>query len=452
MFFTFWPDLGNTPARVNRFTGEIQINNRYFRNMPDFRKQFIIEHEKGHFNLDTRSEFEADAYAFKKMAGTHPYSLKESVKSISQVLTFRNPEHLQRLTAIVQKALEFDYKHNANLRAKDALDQLNEFIKTQSLNNFYMNSANNDFFEPQFGGSDIDIYDNAGGKAKRQARKQARQQKKQARQQNRQQKKQNRLANRQARVEARTTRKATRQNARVARKQTRVEARVARKNTRITAQDPYLEQAPSQDMLSDTWPSENQNLIPSQSYPAESYPAESYPAESYPAEEYPQDENTEEEYPDNEPEPMLDENGELINPDEYYDNASGKAARQARKAARQKNREERRKQKADRKAARTDVIKARADAKRTKAEAKMELAKQGKSGSDWLGGAVDSIASIFGGGKTKDLPPDPANDLPAEDPNAGKILGMPKGAAIAVIAVVVILIIVGIVFLLKRKK
>jgi hypothetical protein len=81
----------------------------------------------------------------------------------------------------------------------------------------------------------------------------------------------------------------------------------------------------------------------------------------------------------------------------------------------------------------------------------MELAKQGKSGSDWLGSAVDSIAGIFGGGKKSDVIDQGIPSGPESD-DSGKILGMPKGVAFAVIGVVVVLIIVGIVFMLKRKK
>lgn len=450
MFFTFWPDLGSTPARVNRFTGEIQINNRYFRNMPDFRKKFIIQHEKGHYNLDTRSEFEADDYAFRMLAGSEPNSLKESVKSISQVLSFRNPEHLDRLFEVVKKALAFDFERNGNQRAKQALDQLNELNKNHKLTNFHMNSiSDNDYFEPKFGGDTDtdDMYDNAKGKAKRQAKKAARAAK-------RQEKKQTRIKNRQTKVEARTNRKATRQNARVGRKQTRVEARVARKITRKSFESP---QTPlTEPTLND--PIQTDDVLMEQSYPVDETSA-SYPQQVYPDEQYPDDEGnyeeetTEEETEEEaeeEPSEFVDEDGN-VDPS-YYDNAGGKAARQARRAERKKAKEEKRKLKNEKKAAKVDVIKARADAKRTRAESKLTLAKQGKSGSDWLGSAVDSIAGIFGGGKKNsdaEMPLDDSGEMP-EEPK--KILGMPKPVAIGVIAVVVILIIVGIVFFLKRKK
>jgi hypothetical protein len=172
MFITYWDDLGSTPARVNRFTGEIQINNRYFDRMPDFRKKFIIEHEKGHFLQNTRDEFKADRYAFKKLAGSAPRSLKESVFSISKVLTFRNPQHMDRLIKVIEMALEYDSVNNNNPLAQQALDQLKTLSQNRTNNPYSMETMTSSYHEPKYGQSEhSDLYDNAGGKAKRQAKK-----------------------------------------------------------------------------------------------------------------------------------------------------------------------------------------------------------------------------------------------------------------------------------------
>lgn len=432
MFFTYWPDLGTTPARVNRFTGEIQISMRHMRNIPEFRRKFIEQHEKGHFLLDTRSEFEADDYAFRKLAGTQPQSLKECVKSISRVLSFRNPEHMQRLTEIIKKALEFDYKYNGNERAKDALDHLTQLTKNQKLNTFNMNSSHdNDYFEPKFGGSDNefdDLYDNAAGRAKRQAKKTAR------------------VAKRQQKKQTRATAKATRKNVRQQRKQ----VRITRKQNKIANRINRPGIAVNQSVVPDAYIEDQPIMDPGYAQPEPSYsePQYSEPV-SYPVQDSEEYVESDQEEPTEEyPEDQLDENGELINPEEYYsgwDNAGGKAARQAKRA-------ERLKLKNEKKAAKNDVIKARAEAKRTKANAKMELAKQGKSGTDWIGGAVDSIAGIFGKKKSGDDVVDEGAGDPNAEPATGKILGMPKGVVIAVIAVVVLLIIGVVIFLLKRKK
>jgi hypothetical protein len=174
MFFTYWDDLGSTPARVNRFTGEIQINNRYFDSMPEFRKKFVIEHEKGHFLTNTRNEKKADRYAFKKLAGTEHRSLKESVYAISKVLSFRNPEHMERLAEVLKMALEYDLKHNNNPLAEQALLDL-EDLKKNSSQNLYSDMETTNYFEPTYGRSRYDeIYDNAGGKERRQQKREER--------------------------------------------------------------------------------------------------------------------------------------------------------------------------------------------------------------------------------------------------------------------------------------
>jgi hypothetical protein len=448
MFFTFWPDLGNTPARVNRFTGEIQINNRYFRNMPGFRKRFIIEHEKGHFNLDTRSEFEADDYAFRKLAGTRPFSLKESVKSISQVLSFTNPEHLQRMTEVVKKALDYDHRHNGNQKAGQALDQLNEIIKNQKLNQFNMNSnTENGYFEPEFGGTAADdIYDNAKGRAKRQARKAARQEK-------RQEKKTTRQANR-------ATRKANRPRKNKGKRpilmprfaNKAAEIAWKRKSQSRGSWRPGDQNQPVNTPI--TTPTINDPIQPDdvlmeQSYPVDetsaSYPQQVYPEEQYPEEEYPEEEGSEEDPG------FFDEDGNNTDPNYYddeYDNGAGKA----RRAERKKNREEKRKLKNEKKAAKVEVIKARAEAKKTRAGAKMELAKQGKSGTDWLGGAIDTIGGLFGKKSAAEDSgdyTDEGGEIPEEP---AKLLGMPKGVAIAVIVLLLLTIVGVVIFVVKRKK
>lgn len=189
MFFTYWPDLGSTPARVNRFTGEIQLNMRYFNRMPEFHRRFIIEHEKGHYMLNTRSEFEADRFAFRRLAGSSPGSLKESVKSISRVLSFNNPEHLDRMRRVVIMALEHDFNINGNPRAKQALDQLNQcrakacLVSSSNQSNHPMSTNHNPYFEPRYPESDYSgLYDYGSGKANRQKKKKERQDRKKEKQ------------------------------------------------------------------------------------------------------------------------------------------------------------------------------------------------------------------------------------------------------------------------------
>ncbi len=434
MFFTYWNDLGSTPARVNRFTGEIQINQRYFDNMPQFYQDFVVEHEKGHFLTNTRSEFEADSYAFKKLAGSQPRSLKNSVESISRVLSFRNPEHMDRLTEMIKMALEFDFKHNGNQKAQTALNELNSFIQSNKLNNFHMNSTTDNYFDPSFGQSNYDgIYDNAGGRAKRQAKKAARQA--------------TRQATRQAKVVAKVTRKQTRVAGRVAGKQQRVDARQANRQNKQDAkfansqreQEAAAAAAEAQNAyypVDETTYTEDTSVYPQTEYVDQVVDETAY-----------NDQEFQEEAPE-EYESYFGEDGECINDDYYSDNFLGIKANPEKKAARA----EKRKLKNEKAKAKNEVISARAKAKGTRADAKMELAKQGKGGMDWLGTAVSGVASIFGKGAAAETAADPNAML--ADPNAlaPKILGMPKGVGIAVIVIVVLAIIGGVILFLKKKK
>ncbi len=433
MFFTYWDDLGSTPARVNRFTGEIQINQRYFDNMPQFYQDFVIEHEKGHFLTNTRSEFEADRYAFKKLAGSQPRSLKNSIKSISEVLSFKNPEHMDRLTEMIKMALEYDYKHNNNIKAQNALNQINAIIQTNKLNLFYMNTSVDNYYEPNYGTDNFDdTYDNAGGRAKRQAKRAAKQA--------------NRQANRQKRVEAKVTRKSTRVAGRVANKQQRQDNRFANKQRRQDAK--FDNSQREQEAAAAAAEAQNAQYPVDESTYTEDQPIYSdaqYTDQSI--EEFPIDQEFQEDEPE-EMESFFGDDGECLNEDYYSDNFLGIKANPEKKKARQ----DRRALKNDKLKAKNEVISARAKAKGTRADAKMELAKQGKGGMEWLGTAVGGIASMFGKGASAETAADPSMLL--ADPNAlqPKLLGMPKGVGIAVIVIIVLAIIGGIFFFLKKKK
>ncbi len=111
----------NTPARVNRMTGEIILNRSRWDKIPDEYKKFILLHEAGHYKLQTKNELLADKYAFQHFAGTEPMSLKNSVKSISQILPFTRQEHFDRFNSISKQALIFDAENNNNLKAKEMI-------------------------------------------------------------------------------------------------------------------------------------------------------------------------------------------------------------------------------------------------------------------------------------------------------------------------------------------
>ncbi len=120
-----------TIAQVNRYTGIIDVNDEQFRALPSMLQRFIIEHENGHFNLQTSNEFEADNYAFHKIAGTGNKSLKSSVEALTKCLDFKNPQHKKRLYIMLTRALWYDYKVNKN---KEAFKALVEIINSDKMN------------------------------------------------------------------------------------------------------------------------------------------------------------------------------------------------------------------------------------------------------------------------------------------------------------------------------
>lgn len=107
-------DLGGTPAKVNRDTGEMYCSRKQMAAMPHEYRLFIMLHEMAHVVLQTEDEEAADAWAFKKYADMG-YSLKAVVKALTRVLNDQKPEHAQRMNLQLQRAKDYDYRVNKNL-------------------------------------------------------------------------------------------------------------------------------------------------------------------------------------------------------------------------------------------------------------------------------------------------------------------------------------------------
>lgn len=112
--------IGNTPAAVNRLTGVLYLHPVLFKRLSPFHQKFVKLHEEGHYKLNTGSEFEADAYAFDRLAGTEFRSLKQCLSAISDVLDPSNPAKRPRYNALLKRALQWDFQHG-NARAGEAL-------------------------------------------------------------------------------------------------------------------------------------------------------------------------------------------------------------------------------------------------------------------------------------------------------------------------------------------
>lgn len=139
MIVTFSDSIGSTPAKVNRETGEIFLNSNVWPTLPQPYQAFILEHEKGHYALQTTNELEADHYAFKQLAGTFPESLKNTVRVLYGVLPYTTPMHGLRLLNMYRLALGFDYqKEPIAERLNEIREVEQQILKDHSNNQEFM--------------------------------------------------------------------------------------------------------------------------------------------------------------------------------------------------------------------------------------------------------------------------------------------------------------------------
>jgi hypothetical protein len=115
-----------SPALADLQERVITVNTPVFNRYDDFTKKYILLHEKGHIKLNTFNEIAADGYAFDHLAGTVPYSLRNSVKALQTALPFTHPAHDERLRKQVIRALTWDAAHG-NTAAQKELDEMNRY-------------------------------------------------------------------------------------------------------------------------------------------------------------------------------------------------------------------------------------------------------------------------------------------------------------------------------------
>lgn len=112
--------LGNCPASVDMSSGLIDINKSVWSKYTPFEQQFIVEHENGHYFMQTDDEKEADLYALRKMAGTEKNSLKRCIKALAKVGVFET----SRMNQIYIEALKLDIEKTGNNLAKKELNNI----------------------------------------------------------------------------------------------------------------------------------------------------------------------------------------------------------------------------------------------------------------------------------------------------------------------------------------
>lgn len=109
------PDLGGTPAKVNRRTGVMYLSAKDMKGLPVNYRFFIMLHEMAHVVLQTTNEEEADAWAFQEYA-KRGHSLTDGVKALTRVLNDKNPEHAWRMYQQLERAKKYDYEVNNNTK------------------------------------------------------------------------------------------------------------------------------------------------------------------------------------------------------------------------------------------------------------------------------------------------------------------------------------------------
>ncbi len=108
-YLPIFPENPGNPARCEVATGNIEVNNDAFRVLPDYQREFVLEHEKGHYYKQTFDEVTADAYALQQLA------LKKKNSLWNHVLSVRNISHgdPRRVRAAEMGALKIAAKNGS---------------------------------------------------------------------------------------------------------------------------------------------------------------------------------------------------------------------------------------------------------------------------------------------------------------------------------------------------
>lgn len=112
----FLKDFGNnnSPARVNRLTGHMQINQNRWKKIKPEHRFFILLHEKAHVVLNTSDEKKVDELAFKWYIKAG-YPLTEALKALTRVLHSDSKENAERKWLQFQRCNQLDKLKNKGL-------------------------------------------------------------------------------------------------------------------------------------------------------------------------------------------------------------------------------------------------------------------------------------------------------------------------------------------------
>lgn len=121
-YLDFFPNGNNSPAMVNRSTGELFINKSRWADIKPNHRVFILLHELAHCKLQSSDELAVDAQAHKWFVEMG-YSLTESVKALTRVLHAKSNINFERAMAQYKRAATMEQK-NTSLSDFDGYDAL----------------------------------------------------------------------------------------------------------------------------------------------------------------------------------------------------------------------------------------------------------------------------------------------------------------------------------------
>ena len=112
-----------SPARVNRVTGECYLTDKFY-TFPELTRKFILFHEAGHVATQSPLQKDADNYAFEAFIKCD-YSLRATIKALSEVLNARSPESRDRIFQQIKRAVNHDYFINHNHKLESLMRYIN---------------------------------------------------------------------------------------------------------------------------------------------------------------------------------------------------------------------------------------------------------------------------------------------------------------------------------------
>ena len=139
-----FPDNPLNPAKCNIKTGVITLNDSVWNKLTPIEQRYWLAHEEGHIRTHGGSEVEADTYAFKKVAGSQPYSLRDIRRSMHKVIATNPnaPEAQDRLES--NKLLSLNLAANRGSQsAKQLLTKIPNSMATPIKTTTALMSGNN---------------------------------------------------------------------------------------------------------------------------------------------------------------------------------------------------------------------------------------------------------------------------------------------------------------------